>query len=272
MVEGEGISIVRACAIVCLSRSMWYYTSQRDDRELLDALRALFETQPQRGIDYYYHRLRRAGYPWNRKRVLRVYRLMGLSMRRRARKRLPKRIKRPLEQPERPNQVWSADFMSDSLCSGRRFRVFNLMDDFHRASLCNHAALSMPADRVVECITRAIEVNGRPEAVRVDNGPEFLSHRFTSFCREEGIAIRYIQPGSPSQNGYMERLNRTFREDVLDAHLFEDIEQVNEISKDWREEYNRHHPHKSLGRMAPKEFLENHLAGLAPPSEQNCLI
>ena len=140
-----------------------------------------------------------------RKRVLRVYRLMGLSLnRKRKKKRLPVRVKTPLEQPEAPCQVWSADFMSDSLVTGRSFRVFNMIDDYNRQALCTEANFSMPAIRVVSYIRQAIEIYGKPLEIRVDNGPEFLSNLFVNFCDTEGISINYTEPGEPTQNGYVE--------------------------------------------------------------------
>ena len=243
---------------------MWYYRSRRDDTEVIDKLTELAEAKPNRGFDWLYNRIRKQGHKWNRKRVLRVYRLLNLSLRRKTKKRLPKRIKEPLAVPDAPREVWSADFMSDSLITGRGFRVFNLMDDFNREALCMKGSFSMPGIRVVEYLREAIEVYGKPLAIRVDNGPEFLSRVFVNYCEVEDIEIKYIQPGKPSQNGYIERFNRTYREDVLDAHLFRDIEEVNYQTQKFKEEYNYFHPHKSLGRSSPKEYLEEFSKGHAP--------
>ena len=157
---------------------MWYYTTQRDDSEVMDKLLEMSEQKPNRGIDYYYNRIRKQGFPWNRKRILRVYRLMGLGLRRKVKKRLPSRLKEPLEVPSAPRQVWSADFMSDSLITGRSFRVFNVLDDYNREAVCMEAAFSMPGIRMVEYLQKAIELYGKPLAIRVDNGPEFLSRGF----------------------------------------------------------------------------------------------
>lgn len=264
VVKQEGLSIARACKIVCLCRSMWYYRSQRDDTELIDKLTELAEAKPNRGFDWLYNRIRKQGHNWNRKRVLRVYRLLKMQLRSKTKKRLPKRIKEPLQQPDAPRQVWSADLMSDSLVSGRRFRIFNLIDDFNRQALCMKGNFSMPGLRVVEYLGEAIEVYGKPLAIRVDNGPEFLSRVFVNYCEVEDIEIKYIEPGKPSQNGYIERFNRTYREDVLDAHLFRDLQEVNLETERFKEEYNKYHPHKSLDRCSPEEFLENFSKGHAP--------
>ncbi len=161
---------------------MWYYQTKRDDSEVIDKLIEMSELKPNRGFDYYYYRIRSQGFVWNRKRVLRVYRLIGLQLRRKSKKRLPARIKTPLNQPEAPLQVWSADFMSDSLVTGRRFRVFNIIDDYNRASLCITPAFSMPALRVVSYLKQAIEIYGKPIQIRVDNGPEFIARIFVNYC------------------------------------------------------------------------------------------
>ena len=167
------------------------------------------------------------------------------------------KIKSPLRQPSGPREVRSMDFMSDSLMSGRSFRVFNIIDDYNRQAFCTTPDFSMPAIRVVSHLKQAIEIYGRPLEVRVDNGPEFLSRIFVQFCEIEGIGINYIQPGNPSQNGYVERFNKTFREDVLDAYLFRNLEEVRTQSQLFREDYNENHPHKSLGRKSPKEILND---------------
>ena len=251
---------------------MWYYSSKKDDTEVIDKLIEMSEIKPNRGFDYYYHRIRKQGFIWNRKRVLRVYRLLGLSMRRKSRKRLPARVKTPLDQPSQPREVWSMDFMSDSLLTGRSFRVLNIIDDYNRQALCTTPDFSMPAIRVVSHLKQTIEVYGRPLEIRVDNGPEFLSKLFTQFCQTEGIEINYIQPGKPSQNGFIERFNKTFREDVLDAYLFRNIEEVKLQSELFREDYNENHPHKSLGRKSPNEYLEDFFKGASPFEKTFCLI
>lgn len=190
---------------------------------------------------------------------------MGLGLRRKVKKRLPGRLKESLGVPSAPRQVWSGDFMSDSLVTGRSFRVLNILDDYKREALCIHAAFSMPGIRMVEYLKQAIEVYGKPSVIRVDNGPELLSRVFDNYCEVEDIRIQYIEPGKPSQNGFIERFNRTFREDVLDAWLFRDIEHVNQLCEIWREEYNRNHPHKALHRKSPRELLEAYEQEYAPP-------
>jgi putative transposase len=232
---------------------MWYYQAKKDDSEVEEKLMELAEDLPTRGFDEYYGRIRQEGLPWNRKRVLRVYRKMRLQLRRKYKKRLPQRVKEPLETPEYKNHTWSMDFMSDALSDGRKIRVLNIMDDFNREVLAVEVGLSMPAERVVRILHRLEIDQGLPEKIRVDNGPEFLAKKFQAYCKDR-IKIQYIQPGKPTQNAYIERLNRHFREDVLDAYLFDNLEQVNIMAEMWRQDYNANHPHKALGGLSPKAY------------------
>jgi putative transposase len=149
------------------------------------------------------------------------------------------------------------DFMSDALSTGRKLRVLNIMDDCTRESLAAYADFSIPAEKVVTVLQDIIAERGIPDQIRVDNGPEFLSKVFTNWCNKKGIEIKFIQPGRPMQNGYIERLNRTFREDILDAYQFETLEQVRILSDEWQHTYNHLHPHKSLKRKTPDAFRRN---------------
>jgi len=248
------IGIRRACAVAGLTRSMWYYSSKRDDSEVIGKLSQLAIEYPTRGFDEYYYRIRREGLKWNRKRVLRVYRQMKLKLRRKHKKRLPGREKCPLEVPLELNECWSMDFMSDSLTSGRTVRVFNVIDDCNREALACDIGLSFPARAVIETMENLKAEIGTPKYIRCDNGPEFLSKLFMNWCQRHHIEIRYTQPGKPMQNGYVERFNRFFREDILDAYYFNDIYQMREKVWEWTEDYNNNHPHSSLGNKSPREF------------------
>lgn len=199
------------------------------------------------------------GHPWGRKRVLRVYRQMNLQHRRKRKRRLPSRIKEPLTQPARHNVTWSMDFMHDVLMDGRKFRVFNIIDDYNREAIAVEASHGFPAERVVRLMARVILFRGKPNCIRVDNGTEFTSKAFTQWCKDNNIRIKYIQPGKPTQNAYIERFNRLYREDILDAYLFESLREVKQLSEEWRMDYNKYHPHKSLMCMSPLRFKEEHL-------------
>ena len=183
--------------------------------------------------------------------MLRIYRDIKLGLRRKHKRRLPARIKEPLQQSDTPNKSYSMDFISDALTSGRRLRVLKIMDDHTRESLAAYADYSIASEQVVEVLKQVIAERQKPQQIRVDNGPEFTSKVFTTWCQKNGITIKYIQPGKPMQNGYIERLNRTFREDVLDAYQFETLEELRILSDEWQYKYNHFHPHKSLKRKTP---------------------
>lgn len=188
--------------------------------------------------------------------MLRVYRCLKLTLRRKQKRRVPERIKQPLEKQLEANSSYSMDFVSDALTTGRKIRVLNIMDDCTRESLAAHADYSIPSEKVIAVLNDIIRQRGKPDQIRVDNGPEFTSKTFTNWCVEKGITIKYIQPGKPMQNGYIERLNRTYREDVLDAYLFDTLEEVRILSDEWQHLYNHNHPHKALKRKTPIQAYE----------------
>jgi putative transposase len=240
---------------------MWYYQSKKDDREIIDKLNDLADKHPHRGFDTYFGRIREEGHPWNRKRVLRAYRMMKLQMRCKRKKRLPSRVREPLVLPKTMNETWSMDFMCDTLESGRRFRILTAIDDFNREALIVKAQTIFPAEHVVRTLNELIFYRGKPIQIRVDNGPEFMSQVFTTWYTENQIKIKYIQPGKPVQNAYVERCNRLYREDVLDAYLFSAMDQVQIISENWMEDYNENHPQGSLGGKAPRQYARINIPG-----------
>ena len=181
---------------------------------------------------------------------------MKLNIRRKSKRRIPKRVKEPLTVPMTYNKSWSMDFMSDSLVTGRKVRVLNVIDDYNREAICIEAASSMPSQRVTRILDELVNWKGTPTQIRVDNGPEFISSTFKVWCFSKGINVKYIQPGRPMQNGFIERFNRSFREEVLDAYLFDDIRQVQSLSQQWMEDYNNNRPHESLNGLTPKKYIE----------------
>jgi len=185
------------------------------DAEIIAALAELVDGRPNRGFWKCRKLLKRKGHPWNHKRIYRVYKLMQLNLRRRAKKRLPKRIRVPLYVPRHPDTVWSADFMSDALACGRRFRTFNVVDDFNREVLHIEIDTSITSTRLVRVFEQLKAQHGLPQVLRTDNGPEFLGEAFTRWAKQAGMAIQYIQPGKPNQNAYVERFNRTYRDELL---------------------------------------------------------
>lgn len=218
-------------------------------------MKELVDDHPAIGFWKCYHRLRRKGKPWNHKRVYRIYTKMQLNIRRRAKKRLPARAKQTLFQPEKANQVWSMDFMCDSLWDGRRFRLLNIMDDFNREVLSIEADTSLPALRVIRSLEALKQRRGLPEMIRVDNGPELISDRLDGWCKRNKIDLVFIQPGKPTQNAYIERLNGSLRNEVLNAYIFRTLREVREQTEKWKNDYNFNRPHDSLKNKTPMDIV-----------------
>lgn len=214
----------------------------------------LAEEKPTRGFGHYYGLIRNEGILWNHKRVKRVYNKLKLNIRRKKKRRIPARIKQPLLNTMKINQTWSMDFMHDALESGRKVKVLNIIDDFNREVLDIEIASSITGHRVAEVLSRIIDWRGAPDEIRVDNGPEFISSALVSFCESRDIKLRHIQPGKPVQNAFIERFNRTYREDVLDAYIFSNVKELKLITEEWVEDYNNNYPHQSLNGKSPKQY------------------
>jgi putative transposase len=249
------VSLGRACEVMDLSRSVYYYQSKKDDRTVIDKLQGFAEKRPTEGFWKMYFRIRKEGLLWNHKRIHRVYKSLKLNMKRKGKRRLPARILHPLEAVNHINASWSMDFMSDSLLSGRKFRVLNILDDFNREALTIEVDTSLTAERVIRSLEQTIQWRGKPQRIRVDNGPEFISSKLGLWCEERNIHLQFIQPGKPSQNAYIERFNGSFRRDVLDAYLFESLNQVRIIAEEWMHDYNYNRPHDALNGRSPVDML-----------------
>lgn len=221
-----------------------------------DALTDLTDKHAAIGFWQCCYRLWNKGYSWNHKKIYRIYTSMKLNIRRRAKKRLPERVKQPLTVPDAPNQVWSIDFMSDGLSDGRKYRLLNIIDDFNRESLVIEVDTSLPARRVIRALERIIAKRGKPANIRTDNGPEFISHLLQQWCEDNRITLQYIQPGKPTQNAYIERKNGSIRRELLNAYIFHRLSEVREMCEIWRQDYNTERPHKSLGYLSPVVFAQ----------------
>ena len=225
------------------------------DRPVIEVLNGLVTRRPRWGFWKLYDRSRLEGQRINHKRLHRVYRLMKLNLPRRTKRRLPTRLRQPLAAPNRLNEIWALDFMTDALYGGRAFRTLNVIDEGNREGLGIEIATSIPARRVIRVMEQLIVLYGKPQALRLDNGSELTSTAFTEWCAEQQIELRFIQPGKPDQNAYIERFNKTYRNEVLDAYVFDSLDQVRAITESWLPEYNQERPHDSLGRVPPLTFL-----------------
>jgi putative transposase len=252
----HGLTERRACAAISLRRSVYRYRPRANrDGEIIKLLLELAHARPEQGFGKLFPRLRALGQRWNHKRVYRVYCSLKLNKRRKGKKRLPTRCPAPLVVSEMMNECWSADFMSDALWDDRRFRTFNVVDDFNREALAIEVDFNLPAERVVRTLDRIAASRGYPLKLRLDNGPEFISVALADWAEQHGVALEFIKPGKPMQNGFIERFNRSYREAVLDMFVFQTLSEVREQTEKWLREYNEERPHESLGNMTPREYL-----------------
>lgn len=262
-VTQKGVSVALACRAFCVSETCYRYRpklSQENER-IADLLVGLTQTRRTWGFGLCFLYLRNVkGHGWNHKRVYRIYRELELNMRIKPKKRLKREKPEALAVPDAPNTVWSMDFMADCLEDMRTFRLLNVVDDFNREGLGIEVDFSLPATRVIRALDQIIEWRGPPLAIRVDNGPEYISGQLLQWAETRGIAIQHIQPGKPQQNAYVERYNRTVRHEWLDQYLFATIKEVQDYATDWLWTYNNDRPNMGLGGITPAQKLKQQLA------------
>jgi len=211
--------------------------------------------------------LRREGGAVNHKRVYRLYREAGLGVRQR--KRIGAVERQALATPTRQNERWSMDFISDALSAGRKFRSLNIVDDFNRECLAAEVDTSITGARVVRVLERLREFRGLPQILVLDNGPEFAGQALDVWAYEQGVKLRFIAPGKPVQNAFIESFNGKMRDECLNEHWFISLREAREAIEAWRRDYNEVRPHTSLGNRTPQEFIACGAALRSPtaPSE-----
>jgi putative transposase len=265
--ERFAMSERRSVQLSQLNRSTARYQScRREDPAIRRRLLELAALRPRHGYELLWLQLRREGFLINRKRILRLYRLERLSLRQKPRKKLVAAVRRVREAPAtRPSQRWSMDFMHDSLSSGRSFRILNVLDEFSREYLAAEVDLSLPAERVVRVLDGLLLERGRPDEIWVDNGTEFTSKILDRWAGKQAVEIRFIRPGKPIENCFIESFNGTLRKDCLEANWFDSLAEARLRIEAWRRQYNHDRPHTSLGGLAPAEFAA--LRSPSAPSE-----
>jgi putative transposase len=255
------VSIALACRAFSISESCYRYERKLSDEnaEIADWLVRLSASDWARswgfGLCFLYLR-NVQGFGWNHKRVYRIYRELELNLRIKPKKRLVREVPEPLSVPQRHNEMWSMDFMADQLGDGRSFRTLNVLDDFNREGLAIEVDISLPALRVIRTLERIIEWRGRPMAIRVDNGPEYVSAALQIWAQKRGIGLMYIQPGKPQQNAYIERYNRTVRTEWLGQYIWQSIEEVRQHATKWLWTYNNQRPNMGIGGITPAMKLK----------------
>jgi putative transposase len=242
----------RVCELMAVPRSSGRYQSRRDDRQIQERLRELAREHPRFGYRRLYLYLREE-MRVNRKKVQRVYRELGLSVKRTRRKHLRRTVE-PRPVLTAPNQEWALDFASDVTAAGQRFRVLGVIDSFTRQAHVLEIATSFPSRRLTRELERAIALHGKPQAIRCDNGPEMTSRHFLAWAIKWKIDIVHIQPGKPTQNGGMESFNGKLRDECLNTSWFWNLLDARRQISAWRTEYNTRRPHSSLSYLTPDEF------------------
>ena len=244
-----------ACGLVGISRSSARYEARRSgDQELRERLREKAGERRRFGYRRLHVMLRREGWTVNHKRVYRLYREEGLSVRKRKRKRVSRSERQPLLTPTGPNQLWCLDFVQDALSWGRKFRLLTVEDVFTREALAIEVDTSLSGVRVARVLERVVGERGAPAEITLDNGPELTSRALDQWAYERGVQLQFIDPGKPQQNGFIESFNGRLRDECLNEHWFLSLPHARSIVEEWRVDYNLKRPHSSLGNLTPEEF------------------
>jgi putative transposase len=253
LMEDYQVSQRRACELLEVPRSSLRYESQRDDSVLREKLIGLARERPRFGYRRLHVLLQREGHSINHKRIWRVYKAAGLSVKRTRRKKLVRSL-RPALLLHAANQEWAIDFVSDVLHAGRSFRVLSVVDTFTRECLALEVDTSMGSQRVTRVLDRIIQQRGLPLAVRSDNGPELTSRHFLAWSIANKVDLIHIQPGKPIQNAHVGSFNGRLRDECLNVSWFWNLFDARRKIELWRKDYNGHRPHSSLGYRTPEEF------------------
>lgn len=245
----------RACALVGMAPKTFRYASRRpDDDAVRSRLRTLANERRRFGYRRLHILLAREGHRLNHKKLFRLYRAERLGVRRRGGRKRALGTRAPMALPQRMNQRWSLDFVSDALAFGRRFRVLAVVDDFTRECLALVADTSLSGLRVGRELDRIVALRGRPAVIVSDNGTELTSHAMLRWQEERAVLWHYIAPGKPQQNGFVESFNGRFRDECLNEHLFGSLAAARRIIEAWRIDYNTERPHTSLNGLTPTAF------------------
>jgi putative transposase len=254
------VSCARACRLAQFGRASWYRRSRAKDQSALRLrIRDLAQARPRFGYQRIWVLLRREGWLVNRKRVRRLYRLDGLQLRMRVRRRKHIALHRgPAPTPAGPTERWSMDFVHDTLADGRPFRILTVVDNWSRHSPVLEAGLRRSGQMVGQALERVLSEGPRPRSITVDHGTEFQSRALEDWAYRRGVALDFIRPGKPVENAFIESFNGRLRDECLNVHQFASLAEAQRIIETWRLDYNQRRPHSSLGHLTPNEFVIQH--------------
>ena len=255
-----GASLSQTCAVMKLSRSVYGYRSRaRDATALTLRIKEITATRVHYGYRRVHVMLRREGWRDNRKRVYRLYRAEGLSLRhKRPRRNKSARLRQPKLLVTALNEIWSMDFVSDALFDGRRLRALTVVDTYSRECLAIDVGQSLKGEDVVRTLERITAVRGWPRTIKVDNGSEFISKAMDRWAYDNGVELDFSRPGRPTDNAKVESFNGRLREECLNAHWFLSLDDAKSKIEAWRRYYNEARPHGALDWETPAEFARHH--------------
>jgi putative transposase len=257
IVSDLGLSKRKACILVELSRTAYGYQPHRqDDTTLRNRLRELAGQRKRFGSPRLHIMLKRENLVVNHKRTERIYKEEGLALRRKRRRKGAAGARMVIPAPERSNQKWSMDFVTDSIVTGRRFRALAIVDDYSRECPAIEVDTSLGGVRVVSVLERLADMRGLPEVITVDNGPEFAGKALDAWAYRKGIKLSFIRPGKPIENAFAESFNGRLRDECLNINWFLSLKHARDVIESWRKDYNTVRPHSSLGGLAPQEFMK----------------
>jgi putative transposase len=246
----------RACEVLAFARSCYYYGSHADPQtELRVRLKDLAGARIRYGYRRLHVLLTREGWNINHKRVYRLYKLEGLSLRLKTKKKRISESRLPLPAPGGPLECWSMDFVADRLSDGRQFRLLTLVDNFSRVSPAIEVDFSLTGKRVVVVLERLKLTCGLPKSIQVDNGSEFISKAMDEWAHHNSVKLDFSRPGKPTDNAFIESFNGRLRQECLNQNWFTSLADARQIVEAWREDYNEIRPHSSLDHRTPSEFV-----------------
>ncbi len=246
----------RVCCVLNFARSSYYYRSHRDPQT---KLRVRLKDLAGARVRYGYRRLHvllmREGWRINHKRVYRIYKQEGLSLRLKTKKKRVSEPRVPLPAPSAPNECWSMDFVADRLSDGRAFRLLTLVDNFSRISPAIEVDFSLTGKRVVEVLEQMKLRHGLPKTIKVDQGSEFISKVMDEWAHRHQVKLEFSRPGKPTDNAFIESFNGRLRQECLNQNWFITLDDAKQIIEAWRQDYNQFRPHSSLDHRTPSEFV-----------------
>ncbi len=248
----------KACAAIEISREVYLYRSVgRDNTALVMRMKEITHTRVHYGYRRVHVMLRREGFKDNHKRVYRLYKEQGMSLRhKRPRRNKAAQLRQPKAIAQQINQIWSMDFVADNLFDGRKLRMLTVVDCFSRESLSIHVGQSLKGEDVVRVLDAIVNERGKPQTIKSDNGSEFISKAMDKWAYERGVELDFSRPGKPTDNAMVESFNGRLRQECLNEHWFMSLEDARDKIEGWRRHYNESRPHSALNWRTPEEFVK----------------